>query len=57
MASPAVAFGQQPIIKLVDSTGAVVKDSKTKVRISIANVQSDECRGCNEQKPCLHDNW
>jgi hypothetical protein len=56
MASPAVAFGQQPIIKLVDSTGAVVKDSKTKVRISIANVQSDECRGCNEQKPCLHDN-
>lgn len=55
MAAPKKPFGQQPVIKLVDAHGNLIKESNAKVRISIANAQDDQCK-CAEEAPCLHNN-
>jgi hypothetical protein len=55
MAIPGTSFGQQPKVRLLDQNGKVVKDSQTKVRISIANAMEDSCK-CPTNTPCQHDN-
>jgi hypothetical protein len=47
------AFGVQPVVRLLDHTGTVVKDSTTRVRVSIANAQDESCK-CADATPCRH---
>jgi hypothetical protein len=55
LSTPQTPFGTQPIVTLKDQDGNIVTDSKTTIRISIANVQDDSCK-CGGDKPCLHNN-
>jgi hypothetical protein len=55
LATPQTPFGTQPVVVLKDQDGKVVEDSKTTVRVSIANAQDKSCQ-CGADKPCLHDN-
>jgi hypothetical protein len=49
------SFGIQPEVRLLVNGEIDTSDSSTKVRISIANVQSSEC-GCTGNIPCRHNN-
>merc|ERR1719201_29988 len=53
LAVPRAPFGQQPVVRLVDAAGNTVKESGTKVRLSIANAQDSACR-CVGDTPCRY---
>jgi hypothetical protein len=56
LAVPKQPFGQQPIFALYDGAKVTESTKGYKLRVSIANVQSEACGSCTGDKVCLHNN-